>query len=359
MGARGRVFYPELEFLRGVAALSVVMLHIIIFMMFKVPGGFDGATYYLAEVGWPSYLIGAFGMGIFNGRAAVQLFFILSGYLMGVNFDTRERLSLTTYVAFLIRRFFRLVPAIWAAVVVSVALQYLIAGKTFSPREIVRFALLLDLSFDGVLWSLVYEIAVCIFYPLMLVFTRRLNLVLQLLVLVGLYWMQENRPITVTYGAVTFAFPLFAFYLGLIVPTVGRGLVQNFPKPVGMALFAVSLAIIAGQAWYKALLEFDPPIVHAYFGPAHQVDFWWTYYWELLAAFYIIAWIWFSENGVAERSFDNATNVISGVHFLQHLSAPHASHDRCPAFDRLLDISFDHTAYRRDGHCRSCNAVAC
>jgi peptidoglycan/LPS O-acetylase OafA/YrhL len=108
-------------------------------------------------------LIGAFGMGIFNGRAAVQLFFILSGYLMGVNFDTRERLLLTTYVAFLIRRFFRLVPAIWAAVVVSVALQYLIAGKTFSPREIVRFALLLDLSFDGVLWSLVYEIAVCYF----------------------------------------------------------------------------------------------------------------------------------------------------------------------------------------------------
>jgi hypothetical protein len=51
MDARGRVFYPELESLRGVAALSVVMLHIIIFMMFKVPGGFDGATYYLAEVG--------------------------------------------------------------------------------------------------------------------------------------------------------------------------------------------------------------------------------------------------------------------------------------------------------------------
>jgi len=97
MGARKRVFYPGLESPRGLAALSVVMLHIIIFMMFKVPGGLDGATYYLAEVGWPSYLIGAFGMGIFNGRAAVQLFFVLSGYLMGVNFDTTEHRSRTTY----------------------------------------------------------------------------------------------------------------------------------------------------------------------------------------------------------------------------------------------------------------------
>ena len=51
--------------------------------------------------------------------------------------------------------------------------------------------------------------------------------------------------------------------------------------------------------------------------------------------------------------------VLGTTEILQHLSAPHASHDRCPAFDRLLDISFDHTAYRRDGHCRSCNAVAC
>jgi peptidoglycan/LPS O-acetylase OafA/YrhL len=301
MDAPERKFYPELESLRGLAALSVVMLHIIIFLMFKVPGGFDGAKYYLAEVGWPAYLIGAFGMGVFNGRAAVQLFFVLSGYLMSVNFDTRDQLSLTTYVAFLLRRFFRLVPAIWAAVAVAVALGYLADGKSFSPREIVRFALLLDLSFDGPLWSLIYEIAVCIFYPLMLVFTRRLNVVLQLLVLAGIYWMQVNRPVVVHYGAVAFAFPLFAFYLGLIIPTAGRALVESFPKGIGLGLLALSLAVIAGQAWFKALVEFDPPIVHAYFNSADEINSLWTNCWTLLAAFYIIAWIRFSKNGTAAR----------------------------------------------------------
>jgi peptidoglycan/LPS O-acetylase OafA/YrhL len=161
--------FDALDGLRGLAALAVMFSHL---------------AYAYTDTVSPDGLAGTILMAVRNtGHAAVVLFFALSGFVLFVAFERRPD---TPYVSYLIRRLFRIWPALLAALIIAAILHALIpltpAGPwtqsnwryDFSPTMFVRHVLLLGVSehdriLDPVSWSLAVEVRFSLLlYPLAL-----------------------------------------------------------------------------------------------------------------------------------------------------------------------------------------------
>ena len=92
----GRGFIVELQSVRGIAALVVVLSHTLNF--FQWPGG------WIAPV---------------NGHAGVVIFFVLSGFVLSRSLSAIS--SVADTIRWYARRLFRIYPAIWAASLLAVA----------------------------------------------------------------------------------------------------------------------------------------------------------------------------------------------------------------------------------------------
>ncbi len=133
----------ELDALRGIAALAVVLFHYTV----KAPE-------ILPRVATVDH-------GFVLGNYGVQLFFAISGFVI---FMTLERTKSSADFAF--ARFTRLFPAYWAAILVTtVAVHLLGASELAQPGNIIatNFTMLQGFIYvpavDGVYWSLTVELA--------------------------------------------------------------------------------------------------------------------------------------------------------------------------------------------------------
>jgi peptidoglycan/LPS O-acetylase OafA/YrhL len=276
-----------LESLRGVAAVLVLGLHVILSTM--VLGLDHPAQGMIERLGLPSALFAGISLVIFDGRSAVIMFFVLSGFVMSIGFDAAKALDLRTYAAFLVKRFFRLMPAIWAALLFAVALDYFGRGQSYSWQQITNFFLLIELTPDPVLWTLVLELAICLIYPLMLAATRQLGTGPQFIVLCGLIWFTRWYPdaAVVHYGITFYTMPLLPFYLGLIVPTVGRAMIELL-SGFGVALAPVAVLFFLAPELIAYYNDFYPGAVTPYvIGFVYPIL-------VPLGCFYIIAWLIYS-----------------------------------------------------------------
>ena len=154
----GRRTFPLIEPLRGVAALSILVLH---------AGSLAHANNY---GGWWDPVVG-------HLHAGVPIFFVLSGFLLYRPFaaaraDATPRPSLGGYG---LRRLARVVPAYWVALAVLAALPQI----TLSGDPLVYFAFLQAYSWDtvsggiGPAWSLCVEVSFYALLPLYAVLARR------------------------------------------------------------------------------------------------------------------------------------------------------------------------------------------
>jgi exopolysaccharide production protein ExoZ len=148
-------YLSNIDFLRAVAVISVVGHHIFAVTGFRVP--------YLDNVG---------------GYIGVQLFFILSGYLIS---ESASKHALKEYA---LHRFFRIFPAYWVAMMV---VGLLVGG--ISVAEVMKhpfsFALaamnlqqlhavsLLQMDVLHVTWTLTVEVLWYVLAPLVLIGFRR------------------------------------------------------------------------------------------------------------------------------------------------------------------------------------------
>ncbi|MCK1970236.1 acyltransferase family protein [Franconibacter pulveris 1160] len=185
--AQGKNWSPELEGLRGIASLWVLFGHICLLVQCRIPLLYDP------------------GMG-------VDLFILLSGYLMAKNYqDRREKApwnSLTTIREFWLRRFFRIAPLYYLLLIVA-----LIFGGLFGEcRDIIAsawistqtdasryadhsflnilthlsfiFGALPDYSFRTVLpdWSIGLEMQFYVLFPFIMLMVMRWGFMLSALV---------------------------------------------------------------------------------------------------------------------------------------------------------------------------------
>ena len=242
-------FEPGLESLRGIAALGVAFTHS--HMVFNL----TSSNY--AKLGdirdWLFWSLPSGG--------SVIVFFALSGYVLSLAIE-RER----NWLAFVVRRMFRILPALWVAVAAMFFAELLLIphlrADDFHPWFTSSFfnaptwgdfwlnLFLFKTNIDQVAWSLAPEMVWSLVLPIAAWLHYRGNIVLQLAALAVLTWMGYRSA----HPYIQFA---VAFYAGFFVP---REILVPFlhRRPV-----VAVLAVIAG--W--ALLCYGSFILVAYTPP--------------------------------------------------------------------------------------------
>jgi peptidoglycan/LPS O-acetylase OafA/YrhL len=210
----------KLEALRGLAALMVVGHHV-----------FPSNIYPWMHV-------------LFNGSAAVSLFFVLSGYVLGLSLRRGNGTLLWQYLSFQFRRVLRIYPAYFVTTLAFVAYWKLypfaggqghplahLANLKLTTLQLVKNFVFLDQSINAVTWSLKVEMAGSLALPILHFLSRgwrwpgRVALLL-VMILFALCWSSGSARQR-----------LYMFYLGYLLIDLEIG----FPKlaSLGQALFTV------------------------------------------------------------------------------------------------------------------------
>ena len=135
---KGTIRIPELDSLRGIAALCVMYYHYTHFFRFKLNYSFNEAFDFK------------------YGHHGVELFFIISGFVI---FMSLERVS--SVKEFIYKRFIRLFPTYWACLSLTLLVVSLTANNDFrfsNFEKISNYIWRDDYSDIGKLRTLVYRI---------------------------------------------------------------------------------------------------------------------------------------------------------------------------------------------------------
>ncbi len=180
-GRGGRI--AELDAVRGLAALTVVVGHFMIaFPMFAPEGRDDAAS-------WLVTLLKETPLAIFSsGNAAVTLFFVLSGFVLALPFFADGGMP---YRQFLLKRVFRLYIPYIGAVAVAIGLMALAYNgpeselsdwfndrwRSLSLASVLGHGTLIgtfpDADLNPVVWSLVHEMRISIVFPALVLLVDR------------------------------------------------------------------------------------------------------------------------------------------------------------------------------------------
>lgn len=222
-----------LQALRGVAALAVVVHHAI--------EQSDGAA-------------GRFSPDWFTtvGAAGVDLFFVISGFIMLWTSFPQGREPLRPG-AFLLRRITRIMPLYWLAclAMLSLAAAGFLKSHHYGAATVARSLLLLPGSgVIGVAWTLVFEMWFYALFAALLPLRSRMAMALGvpalLLMAAGLAIMLPPGP---TRELLQSPLPL-EFCLGLWAAMVAPRLLQwDWPRMAIGALCAMAVAAMAAAAW--------------------------------------------------------------------------------------------------------------
>ncbi|HRZ25738.1 MAG TPA: acyltransferase [Spirochaetota bacterium] len=171
-----------LDGLRGIAALSVVIWHFINFFLdTRFP-----------EFAWCDHLFSVLERtplaAIWGGPQAVMLFFVLSGYALFRMMDSLKEL----YLAYYIRRFFRLWVPYFFSVLVGFLFIFLfgneksnsfnpfynlLLGYTITARDLLDHAIMITnfstWKINALVWSLVHEMRLSLVFPAVYLAIRR------------------------------------------------------------------------------------------------------------------------------------------------------------------------------------------
>ncbi|MFD1705950.1 acyltransferase family protein [Siminovitchia sediminis] len=164
----------QLDSLRGLAALTVVMNHL--------P---------LSAMGLPILVLGVFRWtGINYGHGAVMLFFVLSGFVLSLPFLKKKGVD---YFPYVIKRFFRIyVPYIFGIALAIVLSQIFYqeqpdvgsyenmlwitaVSKDLIIEHLYFLGNIHSNAFNGVIWSLIHELRISLIFPFIVLLILRLN----------------------------------------------------------------------------------------------------------------------------------------------------------------------------------------
>ncbi|SFL93645.1 Peptidoglycan/LPS O-acetylase OafA/YrhL, contains acyltransferase and SGNH-hydrolase domains [Bradyrhizobium sp. NFR13] len=227
----------QVDALRGVAAMCVVAEHAFVSMKPQTVGMFSGPFETQELLQWLTHVV-------FSGRAAVLLFFVISGYAMKLQWDRQSGDLVPRYFAFLTRRAFRILPAMWAAIITA-----WIIGWAFSlPLDLSLKTFWQSLAaqshaLNAPLWSIIVEIHCSIALPFVIVLHKRISAIGHAAVFIALL-----AHLYVT-GPLSTGFLVF-FYCGVLLHDYGSKALDRMGRgavPIGIgALFAYC---IIPQLW--------------------------------------------------------------------------------------------------------------
>ena len=156
-----------LDGIRGLAALFVVLNHVFLRAFPGFPA--DHAPFWIA--------------GFIDGRFAVVVFIVLSGFSLSVS-PARAGWRLDGVAKFARRRAWRILPPYWAALVFSLLMTWFVVAQPGWPgptgKSVAVNSLLLQDVFaapspNRAFWSIAIEAQLYIVFPLLILAMRRLN----------------------------------------------------------------------------------------------------------------------------------------------------------------------------------------
>lgn len=335
MTTRSRTFFPSLESLRGIAALIVVFYHI----------------------GWmnPVYDVGV----IRNGALMVDLFFVLSGFVMmhcyGHVFSGGKSLWI-----FLRARFWRLYPLHFFMLLIFLGIEvvkYIAESKfgivsgnpAFSKSNGESFFYHIFLvhsivqqhgSFNSPSWSISVEFYTYIVFALIMVMAktpRYLSIIFMILVWLSLFIIIEQGHTSLTFDYQDSIFRcLYGFFIGAFIHCVYQKVSINGPlkntSHLGLVAFIIVFSLLAYFLGIKHdnYIEFLVPPLVAFLillltlFPEHffsSVFCWKPFLWlgKVSYSIYMVhmAFIWFfsaflqSVLGIPKKALENGNEVIS------------------------------------------------
>jgi peptidoglycan/LPS O-acetylase OafA/YrhL len=175
----------RLTSIRGIASIVVLLHHAM--LLFRVDGRSDtlGVPLQLSDHG---LLLQQILLILFNGQAAVTLFFVLSGYVLSLSLQRLPSFSASEIVGFYLKRAFRILPTLWLAVLISLFLLPYCSGshvdmistrwmemaysRSPSPYELAKHLVGMDSFLNQPLWSLFVELFYSAMFPAIFLLTR-------------------------------------------------------------------------------------------------------------------------------------------------------------------------------------------
>ena len=260
-------FSSRLEALRGVAAVMVAVWH-----TFAIC---PGSGLQAVAIEW----IRRFS----NGNAAVTLFFVLSGYVLGLSLRKSSESSAKQVLGFGVRRLFRIYPAFLFATLLVVGCLYyshyveglfppwfnsagdyrapeLNPGRPPTLGVLIANLVLWDPSINYVTWTLGIELRCSLLLPLLYWWSRHLSIRGRGMLLLALIFsaclgkwcllLGSARAEAVVALVVSgFTGFLFLFYLGYLLPEIGPILFEKLRRSPVAAFF---LPWVAAIVWLCA-----------------------------------------------------------------------------------------------------------
>jgi peptidoglycan/LPS O-acetylase OafA/YrhL len=272
--------YGRVDAVRGIAALMVAGTHVL-------QTGYGGGRHLFETLpgGDPSWDIATRLLRRFLfGHNLVILFFVLSGFVLALSLERGPQGLLAGARRFFGARLLRLYPAVLATMAAFAAVYFATghaipgAGpESYSLAGLVRNALLLETTIDGVTWTLQVELLAA---PLVFLAHRlrrqwgevAVALLGVLFVLTfARYWAVDIKPQVRLFVAG------FAFVFGMLVPTAGRAVASRVPGRLAGPAAAASLLLffvarmVFGMKWgipvegvasaaFLALLVYGPQL---------------------------------------------------------------------------------------------------
>ena len=286
------IFYPRLEALRGFAALTVAAFHSWQSSWIDTAGHTRNFLSSAATDSWPERL-GLECLRILGGGyAAVILFFVLSGFVLSGSLTRGPQAPVAAAQRFIIARLFRIYPAVFATIAIFAILFWLTgkvlgAAESYGPLGILRNALLLDTSIDGVMWTLQIELVAVPLIFLVFVGFVRWGIALPITVFAVLMVLSFSGRWNRLLNDLPFFGSILAFIPGMVVFLTAGRVIRQLPTHLAPAAFIAALV--------GFLMS----------GPVLGMASHWAMLAEALLGGYVVAFAAFGQIGVAGRILDS------------------------------------------------------
>lgn len=253
-------FIGSLESLRGIAALMVAVAHSM--MILKIGGEDRIWARSIDAIGPLEAKIAKLVLVFASGGAAVTVFFVLSGVVLGLSLDHAKREGVRKYLAFVLRRVFRIYPAYILSIlfILFFLFQGLVnwsgvpEGTAFfnwpyrhvpGAAEIIANFTLLDTTLNPIGWTLTTEMAAALIFPFLYMVSRRGNIYAVL----GTLLVLMVPTILPGHASMIVLPQLYKFFVGLLLPRFGKrllGLVFG-DRPAHWGWFAAAILLLLAE----------------------------------------------------------------------------------------------------------------
>lgn len=224
-----RPYFHRVDALRGLGCFAVAAFHI---------GGWNLGQRPLLPEGWVYWI---------PGHAALMMFFVVSGFVLRLALEHAAN-SRGLAARFLVGRVFRIYPIALVALAVAALLPMCRVGIAamelphYGPANWLAAALLIDVAFNDTLWALQVELLAAPVILALFLMERRFGirwLILATTAFTMLAFVPGwtiSRPLSNT---------LFAFPLGMLVPTLGRRIVYAMnPAAATVSTLAATIVLL-------------------------------------------------------------------------------------------------------------------